>query len=71
MGQKCGIKFRWSCDICSLLVSISKGVVGDQWKSYLKQWNYVWWDMARYSAPGYPNKHIGRGEGTHKHNWIE
>ena len=28
MGQKCGVKFKWSCDNCSLLISKVNGFSG-------------------------------------------
>ena len=37
MGQKCGVKFRWSCDNCSLLkIATTESML---WMSYLKERN--------------------------------
>ena len=47
MGQKCGVKFRWSCDNCSLLIWKSGA---SRWKTYLQQRNDPWWGITCISV---------------------
>ena len=63
MGQKCGAKFKWSCENCSLLISKVNGVSGISMKE-LKQRNNEWQGMAKYLAPVYPKNHIWREKAT-------
>ena len=69
MGEKGGVKFRWSCDDCPLLLSKSNDVGGKSMKELPEAWNDAWQGMARNLATGYPDKHTCREKVTRKRNW--